>query len=114
MAGELFDVVSKGAVKIEVNQTFALKDAAAAHIALEIAQDHREHRAGTLGRRTETRRATRAIVALRAMRDQAKAPAFSETYCEQAEDDVSKHMVLDTTSLTVESQLSRGRWQGDF
>jgi NADPH:quinone reductase len=35
VAGELFDVVSKGAVKIEVNQTFALKDAAAAHIALE-------------------------------------------------------------------------------
>lgn len=35
VAGELFDVVSKGVVKIEVNQTFALKDAAAAHIALE-------------------------------------------------------------------------------
>ncbi|MGA9013676.1 MAG: quinone oxidoreductase [Acetobacteraceae bacterium] len=35
VAGELFDVVSKGAVKIEVNQTFPLKDAAAAHIALE-------------------------------------------------------------------------------
>jgi NADPH:quinone reductase len=35
VAGELFDVVAKGAVKIEVNQTFPLKDAAAAHIALE-------------------------------------------------------------------------------
>ncbi len=34
-AGDLFDVVQKGVVKIEVNQTFALKDAAAAHIALE-------------------------------------------------------------------------------
>ena len=34
-ATDLFDVVQKGAVKIEVNQTFALKDAAAAHIALE-------------------------------------------------------------------------------
>ena len=35
MAAELFDVVLKGAVKIQVNQTFPLKDAAAAHIALE-------------------------------------------------------------------------------
>jgi NADPH2:quinone reductase len=35
VAGELFDVVAKGVVKIEVNQTFPLKDAAAAHIALE-------------------------------------------------------------------------------
>jgi NADPH:quinone reductase len=34
-AADLFDVVSKGAVKIKVNQTFPLKDAAAAHIALE-------------------------------------------------------------------------------
>ena len=34
-ANELFGVVLKGAVKIEVNQTFPLKDAAAAHIALE-------------------------------------------------------------------------------
>ncbi|MBN8925189.1 MAG: quinone oxidoreductase [Rhodospirillales bacterium 69-11] len=34
-AADLFDVVAKGAVKIQVNQTFALKDAAAAHIALE-------------------------------------------------------------------------------
>jgi len=34
-ANDLFDVVQKGAVKIEVNQTFALKDAAQAHIALE-------------------------------------------------------------------------------
>ncbi|MGX9966477.1 quinone oxidoreductase family protein [Roseomonas sp. F4] len=31
----LFDVVAKGAVKIRVNQTFALKDAAEAHRALE-------------------------------------------------------------------------------
>ncbi len=35
VAADLFDVVSKDAVKIEVNQTFPLKDAAAAHIALE-------------------------------------------------------------------------------
>jgi NADPH2:quinone reductase len=35
VAADLFDVVSRGSVKIEVNQTFALKDAAAAHIALE-------------------------------------------------------------------------------
>jgi len=34
-AQELFEVVLKGAVKIRVNQTFPLKDAAAAHIALE-------------------------------------------------------------------------------
>jgi NADPH2:quinone reductase len=34
-AADLFDVVLKGAVKIEVNQTFKLSDAAAAHIALE-------------------------------------------------------------------------------
>jgi NADPH2:quinone reductase len=34
-AGELFDVVGKGVVKIEVNQTFPLADAAAAHVALE-------------------------------------------------------------------------------
>ena len=34
-AADLFDVVLKGAVKIEVNQTFPLSDAAAAHIALE-------------------------------------------------------------------------------
>jgi NADPH2:quinone reductase len=34
-AADLFDVVQKGAVKIEINQTFPLKDAAAAHIALE-------------------------------------------------------------------------------
>jgi len=32
---DLFDVVSSGAVKIQVNQTFPLKDAAQAHIALE-------------------------------------------------------------------------------
>ena len=35
VAADLFDVVLKGAVKIEVNQTFPLKEAAAAHIALE-------------------------------------------------------------------------------
>jgi NADPH2:quinone reductase len=34
-ATDLFDVVQKGVVKIEVNQTFKLSDAAAAHIALE-------------------------------------------------------------------------------
>ena len=33
-AGELFEVVQSGAVKIEVNQTFALKDAARAHRAV--------------------------------------------------------------------------------
>ena len=35
MAKELFDVVLSGAVKIEVNQTYALKDAAQAHRDLE-------------------------------------------------------------------------------
>ena len=35
MAKELFDVVKSGAVKIEVHQTYPLKDAAKAHIALE-------------------------------------------------------------------------------
>lgn len=34
-ANDLFDVVSKGIVKIEVNQTYALKDAQTAHIDLE-------------------------------------------------------------------------------
>jgi NADPH2:quinone reductase len=34
-AGELFDVVDKGAVRVEVNQRFALADAADAHRALE-------------------------------------------------------------------------------
>ena len=34
-AKDLFDVVGSGAVKIAVNQTYALKDAAQAHIALE-------------------------------------------------------------------------------
>ncbi len=34
-ANDLFDVVKSGAVKIRVNQTFPLRDAAAAHIALE-------------------------------------------------------------------------------
>jgi len=37
-AAELFEVVKSGAVKINVNQTFALKDAAKAHIALESRQ----------------------------------------------------------------------------
>ncbi|ERU22476.1 zinc-binding dehydrogenase [Brucella abortus] len=32
---ELFDVVESGAVKIEINQTYALKDAYKAHEALE-------------------------------------------------------------------------------
>ncbi len=35
VSADLFDVVASGAVKIKVNQTFPLKDAAAAHIALE-------------------------------------------------------------------------------
>ncbi len=35
MANELFDVVKSGAVKIEVNQTYPLKDAAKAHADLE-------------------------------------------------------------------------------
>ena len=34
-AGELFDVVQSGAVKINVHQTFALREAADAHRALE-------------------------------------------------------------------------------
>jgi NADPH2:quinone reductase len=34
-ANELFDVVAKGVVKIEINQTYALKDAAKAHRDLE-------------------------------------------------------------------------------
>jgi NADPH2:quinone reductase len=34
-ANELFDVVKSGKVKIEVNQTFALKDAKQAHLDLE-------------------------------------------------------------------------------
>lgn len=34
-AGELFDVVARGIVKLEINQTYALKDAAAAHRDLE-------------------------------------------------------------------------------
>ena len=37
-AADLFDAVGSGAVKIRVNQTFALKDAAAAHTALEARQ----------------------------------------------------------------------------
>jgi NADPH:quinone reductase len=35
VANDLFDVVQKGAVKIRVNQTFPLREAGAAHIALE-------------------------------------------------------------------------------
>jgi NADPH2:quinone reductase len=35
IARELFGVVSKGAVRIEVNQSYALKDAAKAHRDLE-------------------------------------------------------------------------------
>jgi len=35
LAGELFSVVRKGAVKVEVNQTYALKDAKQAHADLE-------------------------------------------------------------------------------
>jgi NADPH2:quinone reductase len=35
VAADLFDVVGSGAVKIKVNQTFSLKDAGAAHTALE-------------------------------------------------------------------------------
>ncbi len=38
VAGDLFSVVTSGAVKIQVNQTFPLKDAAKAHIALEARQ----------------------------------------------------------------------------
>lgn len=34
-AGELFDAVSSGSIKVTVNQTFALREAAAAHAALE-------------------------------------------------------------------------------
>jgi NADPH2:quinone reductase len=37
-AADLFDVVAKGAVEIRVNQTFPLRDAAAAHRALEARQ----------------------------------------------------------------------------
>ena len=38
VAGDLFAVVASGAVNIQVNQTFALRDAAKAHIALEARQ----------------------------------------------------------------------------
>ena len=38
VAADLFDVVGSGAVKIQVNQTFPLKEAGAAHIALEARQ----------------------------------------------------------------------------
>ena len=38
VANDLFEVVGSGAVKIEVNQTFPLADAAKAHIALEARQ----------------------------------------------------------------------------
>jgi NADPH2:quinone reductase len=35
VANDLFDVVSSGAVKIEINQTYELQDAAQAHRDLE-------------------------------------------------------------------------------
>jgi NADPH2:quinone reductase len=35
VAADLFDAVQKGSVKVQINQTYQLKDAAAAHIALE-------------------------------------------------------------------------------
>jgi NADPH2:quinone reductase len=35
MAADLFDMVGSGKVKIEINQRYALKDAAQAHIDLE-------------------------------------------------------------------------------
>jgi NADPH2:quinone reductase len=35
VSNDLFSVVSSGAVKIQVNQTFPLREAANAHIALE-------------------------------------------------------------------------------
>ena len=38
VAADLFEVVGSGAVKIQVNQTFTLKEAGAAHIALEARQ----------------------------------------------------------------------------
>ena len=38
VTADLFSVVASGAVKIRVNQTFPLADAAAAHIALEARQ----------------------------------------------------------------------------
>ena len=38
VAADLFDVVGSGAVKIQVNQTFPLKDAGTAHVALETRQ----------------------------------------------------------------------------
>jgi len=34
-AAELFDVIGRGVVKISINQRYALKDAAQAHIDLE-------------------------------------------------------------------------------
>ena len=41
IANELFDVVAKGAVKIPINQKYALKDAVKAHKDLEGPQHHR-------------------------------------------------------------------------
>jgi NADPH2:quinone reductase len=38
VTSDLFDVVAQGAVKIRVNQTFPLSEAAAAHRALEARQ----------------------------------------------------------------------------
>ena len=47
-AAELFDVMKSGKVKIEINQTYALKDAAQAHRDLESSQDHRLDRVAAL------------------------------------------------------------------
>ncbi len=47
-ASDLFEVVRSGAVKIEVNQVFPLKEAAAAHTALEKSQNDRQHSPATL------------------------------------------------------------------
>ena len=41
LAGELFDHVGGGRIKIEINQHYALQDAVQAHRDLEVAQDHR-------------------------------------------------------------------------
>jgi NADPH2:quinone reductase len=37
-AGELFDLVARGVLKVEISRTYALQDAAAAHRALEAGQ----------------------------------------------------------------------------
>ena len=49
-ASELFGVVENGAVKIEVNQTYPLREVAQAHRDLEGAQDHRLDGADPLSR----------------------------------------------------------------